>query len=212
MDGAGKSTQISLLQDYLYSIKKTSTVYWARGGYTPGFELLKSLVRYFLRNKLPSRGRSSERDKIISKSIVAKLWLKFAILDLVFFYTYLRIKSFFGYFIICDRYVEDTHLDFLINFPTFKFQYYLSWKLLEIIKPKPEISFLLMVSPELSISRGLEKNEPFPDDLTTLEKRYNLYSDPSIFSSIQYKILDCSENKETVSKHILAYISSKLKS
>ena len=69
-----------------------------------------------------------------------------------------------------------------------------------------------MVSPELSISRGLEKNEPFPDDLVTLKKRYNLYSDPRIFSPKQYKMLDCSIKKESVSKSILTSVLSKLKS
>ena len=210
MDGAGKSTQISLLRDYFSSNKKNSTVYWARGGYTPGFEYLKSFLRFVLGRKLPKGGRSDQRTKTISKPFVSKLWLNIAIIDLIFIYTYLRIKSLFGFYIICDRYVEDTKLDFLINFPTSKFQDYTSWKLLQFIKPKPDFSFLLMVSPSLSISRGLEKNEPFPDDEITLKKRYNLYSDPTIFSPNQYKILDCSVSKDDVFNTILKLVSSKL--
>ena len=135
MDGAGKSTQISLLADILSCNGKSSSVYWARGGYTPGFELTKSICRFFLRHKLPKKGKSSQRTKIISNPIVAKIWLNIAILDLVFFYSYLSIKSFLGHYIICDRYVEDTRIDFLINFSSSNFEKYLSWKLLELIKP-----------------------------------------------------------------------------
>lgn len=211
MDGAGKSTQIALLRDSFHSNNKPTAVYWARGGYTSGFEYLKSFLRFVMGKKLPKGGKSDQRTKTISIPIVAKLWLNLAIIDLIVLYTYIRIKSLLGFYIICDRYVEDTKLDFLINFPTSKFQYYTSWKLLEIIKPRPDYSFLLMVSPALSISRGLEKNEPFPDDLIALEKRYNIYSDQSIFSPTEYKILDCSVPKDDVFNHILTLVSSKLK-
>ena len=212
MDGAGKSTQISLLCNYLSSKGKKSSVFWSRGGYTFGFELLKKMFRFFFNKKLPPKGKNSKRTKIISNPLIARTWLNLAILDLIALYSFIRIKSFLGYYIICDRYVEDTRLDFIINFPSITFQNYLSWKLLEFIKSKPDFSFLLMVSPALSVSRGLEKDEPYPDDLVTLKKRYNLYSDPSIFSPKQYKILDCSVKKEKVSKSILTSVFSKSKS
>jgi thymidylate kinase len=211
MDGAGKSTQIVMLSDFFKSRGASTFNYWARGGYTPGFQFLKCFLRFVMGKKLPRKGRSTKRSQMLANPKVSKIWLWMAICDLIFFYTNLRFKSYFGNIVICDRFVEDTRLDFSLNFPSIKFEKFLVWRFLQLIKPKPDIAFLLMISPELSISRGLEKEEPFPDDLITLEKRYKLYCDPIIFEPEQYNILDCSIPKEEVRKYILTLVSSKLK-
>ena len=44
VDGAGKSTQISLIANLLSNNNIPFTYLWARGGYTPGFETLKRFV------------------------------------------------------------------------------------------------------------------------------------------------------------------------
>ena len=48
MDGSGKSTQVSILQEFFSSNGKASIILWTRGGYTPGFLWLKSLLRVIL--------------------------------------------------------------------------------------------------------------------------------------------------------------------
>jgi thymidylate kinase len=161
--------------------------------------------------KLPKAGRSSTREKMLEDPRVSKSWLFFAIVDLVFLYTFIRIKSIFGSVVVCDRYIQDTKLDFLINFPAVNFEKFLVWRFLELVKPKPDIAFLLMVSPELSISRGLEKDEPFPDDLATLKKRHELYSDSTLFPSKEFNFIDCSDSKLKVSQEIMNLVKSKLK-
>ena len=41
LDGAGKSTQISLLKSSFESNGRNVWIFWNRGGYTPGIELIK---------------------------------------------------------------------------------------------------------------------------------------------------------------------------
>ena len=50
MDGAGKSTQISILKNTIKSNGQRCFVLWARGGYTNNFEFLKKVIRFFLIN------------------------------------------------------------------------------------------------------------------------------------------------------------------
>ena len=138
------------------------------------------------------------RTKIINKPIVAKIWLNIAILDLVIYYSYIWFKSYFGSFIICDRFVDDTRLDFILNFPKIDFECFLTWKLLVLIRPKPDYYFLLMVSPKVSLIRGLEKNEPFPDSNITLKKRFNMYTNMYTSLPNNYIYLDCSQSINTI--------------
>ena len=86
LDGAGKSTQIRLLVDWFENHGNKVDCFWARGGYTPGFEILKRLLRLLIGKGLPARGKSLYRKKKLEIPWVAKLWLIIAILDLIFFW------------------------------------------------------------------------------------------------------------------------------
>jgi thymidylate kinase len=210
MDGAGKSTQITVLQQFFEGRGSSVSHYWARGGYTPGFECLKFILRLVMAKKLPKAGKSSKREDMIANPKISRVWLWLAISDLILFYTFIRLKSMCVSIVICDRFVEDTRLDFSINFPLVEFEKFLVWRILDFVKPKPDLSFLLMVTPELSISRGLEKAEPFPDDLDTLQKRYKLYSSSTIFPSNKFNVIDCSGTKLKVSQDIMNLVKTKL--
>ena len=45
LDGAGKSTQIEILRKKLMHGGSSSKILWARGGYTPCFELVKTIKK-----------------------------------------------------------------------------------------------------------------------------------------------------------------------
>ena len=117
IDGAGKSTQIVILKKNLAHQGIKVKHIWARGGYTKGFETLKKIIRLIFRNKLPESGISEKRIKIIAKPWIAKLWIRIAILDLILLWcVYVRVFKIMGFYILCDRYIEDTALDFKKNF------------------------------------------------------------------------------------------------
>jgi len=211
LDGAGKSTQIDYLQSWLSGNGYRSTILWARGGYTPGFEFLKRFVRLILRKKLPPPGRTSVRKEQLSNPLVVNVWLFLAMLDLMFYWgLYLRYKMLIGYIVICDRYLDDTRLDFQRNFPNVNFEKSSFWQLLCKFVPSASQSFLLWVPVDVSIRRGKLKNEPFPDDDETLQWRLKAYMDDCIFPAERYLKLDCTDSIDAVSRQIIASIKKTL--
>ena len=203
LDGAGKSTHINLLVDWLESHGCKVDRLWARGGYTPGFELIKRFLRNLLGKRLPAPGKTVSREKKLARLWVAKLWLTIAIIDLILFWgVFLRFQRFKGHIIVCDRYLDDTRLDFKQNFPHVDFEEMFIWQLLEWMIPRPDVSFLLWVSVNESIERGLLKNEPFPDDSKTLEWRLSSYMDQKQFSSNKYLKIECSDDLGIINKKI----------
>ena len=178
LDAAGKSTQIALLRKKLIADGARVKVIWARGGYTPGFEFLKKCLRHFSKGGLPKSGHGEKREAIIGKPVIQKIWLIVAIVDLAIFWgIYLNFFRFLGVNVICDRYVEDTSLDFERNFPDVDIVRWWTWSILKIIVPKPSASFIFLIDPELSLERSKSKGEPFSDNLETLRWRHEKYTE-----------------------------------
>jgi len=177
LDGAGKSTQIELLKSYFEQSGKKVKLFWSRGGYTPGMQALKNVMRMYKSSKIPlDHGNSEQRNKSFSNPNVRKIWLSLAILDLILYYgIYLRFKSLVGVKVICDRYIFDTHIDFKLNFPHEDVEKWLLWKILLFTAPKPKRHFVLTIPVVESIRRSALKDEPFPDSKEVLELRLKDY-------------------------------------
>ncbi|MDB4445459.1 hypothetical protein N9156_03910, partial [Akkermansiaceae bacterium] len=205
-DGAGKSTQIKLLEDRLQFEGAKTIQFWARGGYTPLFSLLKGLIRKLCPGSVPQAGPSAERSQQFESSRVRKVWLLLSILDLVLCYAvWLRFKRLQGYTVICDRYIEDSLLDFTRNFPSENVANWYSWKLLRRLTPEPSHHFLLYVTPEESARRSKLKNEPFPDTPDTLEWRYARYQE--LIKSGKWCAINCEISIEVVHENIVGELS-----
>ena len=179
LDGAGKSTQIDLLKTYFKNNHSKVKLFWSRGGYTPGMQFLKDLIRISKKSKtISDQSQSRIREKSFSNPFIRKIWLSAAIIDLLFFYAlYLRIKSIFGYNVICDRYIIDTQIDFKLNFPQENIEKWLLWKILLIFSKKPKKHFVITIPVNESIKRSALKHEPFPDSEEILALRLKEYLD-----------------------------------
>jgi thymidylate kinase len=176
LDCSGKSTQINILKEYFEKKEQKSIVFWSRGGYTPGFQKIKDILRYFIGKKLPKSGNSTQRDKALANPLVIRVWLTIAMLDLFYYYViYLRIKFLLGYNIICDRYLLDTNIDFTLTYPKTNANKWLLWKLIKIFSLKPDHHFVSTIPVSESIIRSKNKFEPFPDSPETLANRLELY-------------------------------------
>lgn len=177
LDCSGKSTQIELL-DKKYNILGHKTfIFWSRGGYTPGFQMLKDMLRFFAGQKLPKPGFSKKREKALSNNFIRKIWFYVAILDLIFYYAiYLRIKYYLGYKIICDRYLMDTKIDFNLTYPQENLNKIFLWKILNKIYLKPNFHFVSTIPVPESVIRSKFKFEPYPDSPQTLELRLKIYN------------------------------------
>jgi len=209
-DGAGKSTQIEKLSNKLTLDGKQTVYLWSRGGYTPLISYLKKIVRKLLGNKLPNAGQSKNRDEMLEKKSVSSIWLFLAIVDLILLYgVYVRFLNFTGKVVICDRYVQDTYLDFKNNFPSSFNSESLLWKFLKFFIPKPDFSYLLFVPVKVSQERSLLKNEPFPDSAETLTFRLEKYLDEHLFPSTSYKKIDCQKSIDEVHQEIIKELKFK---
>jgi len=176
LDGSGKSTQIQLLETFLIKSERKPFIFWSRGGYTPGFQKLKDMLRKLFPSKLPGPGISNERTKALSNSSVRKVWLTVAILDLILFYAIvLRYKALWGYTIICDRYLLDTRIDFQLAYPDEDVEQKPLWNFLAKVALQPDLNFISLIPVKESVKRSKQKFEPFPDPPEILAQRYSLY-------------------------------------
>ena len=174
IDCSGKSTQIDLLLKYLTENGKKCEVIWSRGGYTPGIDFVKKIIR---------RGKTASKEETIKKSEEVnanpkkrKLLFKAGLIDLWRYYSIsLRLKELFGKTIICDRYIWDTYIDYKMKYPDYDFENSFWWKLTLRTMLKPTASFCLTIPAEESMRRSSLKDEPFPEGVEVREERINHY-------------------------------------
>ena len=173
-DGAGKSTQIGVYTKYLEEKKIEYRVIWGRGGWTPGVELIKRIVR-------KDNGMSDEEKKVYREQIHAnpkkeKLLLIGSILDLyLYFGIYYRFLKLTNKVLICDRYIWDTQIDFKVIYPNINFEEWFIWKCLLPFLPKPNRSVMLLIDAEESERRCFEKKDKFPEPVERRRERIKLY-------------------------------------
>lgn len=204
IDGSGKSTHVKNLAREFKKQKLKTKCIWARGGYTPLFSLVKKFLRFVMPNKIPVAGNSNLRNQYFKKKYIAKIWLSLATIDLLLFYAlYLRINSWISHVVICDRYVEDTLIDFKRNFPSTFSEHSFLWRLLVLLTPRPNQCFLLYVPIKVSLARSNKKNEPFPDTPDTLEFRLSYYQNETIFPTDKYHRINCEQSIENVRLEIV---------
>ena len=202
-DGSGKSTQIKLLISEFQKKRFNVKYYWARGGYTPLFLALKKIFHISSANKPSTPVKNYFRERLLKKKWISKIWLYLATLDLLIFYVlYIRIISVFTDVIVCDRYIDDTLIDFKLNFPNSFDEESFLWKLLVLLAPKPNKSFLLLVPVHISLIRSKMKEEPFPDTEESLAFRLQSYLDESIFSPEKYDKIECQSSVKDISEKI----------
>jgi len=202
-DGSGKSTQIELLSQVLKDKGRKVKVVWARGGYTPIFSFLKQVLRMLSADRIPKSGASQSRSKMLERKSISSIWIAIATLDLLLFYgVYVRLLCIFNFTVICDRYIEDTRIDFERNFSDIFNSESLSWKILNWLLPTPKASFLLYIPVEVSLARSKAKDEPFPDTPETLSFRLKAYLDESAFSSNKYHKIDCQKSVSDIQVEI----------
>ena len=173
IDCCGKSTQIHLLEELLEKKHQAYEVVWSRGGYTPGIEFIKRLIRG--KTKGSTKERIAYSETINRNSKKRKLLFVSSLIDLWFFYTItLRLKS-FKKIVICDRYIWDTYIDFKMKYPDYEFENGFWWKAIIKTMVKPDPSFCLFIPAEESMRRSDLKEEPFPEPIEVRKKRIAMY-------------------------------------
>jgi thymidylate kinase len=207
LDCSGKSTQIELLKKSFTEKGQKTIVFWSRGGYTPGFQKLKDIIRKFIGKKLPKPGHTPQRDKALSNPFIRKVWLTIAMLDLIYYYSiYLRVNKLLNYNIICDRYLMDTNIDFKLTYPMEKTDKWFLWKVLKLSALKPDFHFVSTIPVSESVIRSKFKFEPYPDSPETLNLRLELYNE-ELNKAGKLNFIDGMNDKMEIRDNILSIVS-----
>jgi len=202
IDGAGKSTQIVKFIAILDGQSYKPVCVWNRGGYTSFLDSVKLLLRKVAGGKVPPSGESQQRQTIMQRSFVRRLWLTVAILDLIRLYAVqIRVRLMLGRPVICDRYLWDTMIDFHLNFPQERVGNWLLWRLLELLAPKPDVAYLLMLPLEESIRRCTLKEDPFPSPYEVQVRRFALYKE--LAANGKFEVIEATKSVDEVFTDIL---------
>jgi len=202
IDGCGKSTQIEKLSRYYDDNDIKYKVFWVRPGSTPFILFIKSIARFFFRS-LPKAGRSEQREKLMKKSKVGRLWFYLTFIDLIYIF---KIKTpltvLLGHKVIFDRHIFDSIIDYqiMLDMPVF------DTKLVKMLlgADKNIIKIYLEIPIQDSIDRCEQKWEPFPD--TEQEKiiRDRLYKER--ITGFNYTQIDGLSQPELIHQSIMSLI------
>ncbi|MDA9091424.1 hypothetical protein N9J84_04880 [Porticoccaceae bacterium] len=202
IDGCGKSTQIELLGRYYESRGEKYKKIWVRPGSTPFILGLKSFARFFFKS-LPKAGRSDQRENLLKKSKIGRLWFYLTFIDLIYIFKIrVPILGLVGYKVIYDRHIFDSIIDYqiMLERPLLD-NSLIKW----LLRPNKNIVKIFLEIPiETSIERCNQKWEPFPDTAGEKKQRYIIYCDN--IRSQNYVQFDGLKSPDIIHKLILQLI------
>jgi thymidylate kinase len=202
IDCSGKSTQIDLLCREFEKKNIKYEVIWSRGGYTPIIRFIKNLVRD--KQSVTREERIAYSDSISNNSFKKGILFVASLIDLWFYYSVVfRIKELFGTTVVCDRYLWDTYIDYVIKYPGYTHNNGTWWHLMSKTIMKPKVSFIFTLSAEESMIRSTLKEEPFPETVDQRQKRIELYMDEIDNHRWQY-VIDASVPINDVFMQVMA--------
>lgn len=174
IDSSGKTTQIQLLEEYCIANKINVSRAWGKARGTPGVLFLKELLRKD--KKLDSSQKLEYRDQVFQNPRKQKLLLFASLLDLMWYFgIYYRLLSIKYSVLILDRYIWDTYIEVKTEFSAINLDKWFLWKMVLFVSPKPKISFLFLIPPEVSIERDINKNDLTVDSLSLKKEKIGLY-------------------------------------
>lgn len=185
IDGAGKSTQVKLLLEYLKG--KGKKVHVTQGMF--GYFLLKPLIRNLRAVTGSPAGGPVKRNK----SVLPKLWFIPAFIDIWLGYIFKYRSLLAKYdFLIADRFYTDIWANLLY------YGYLPDWAFKVFVKllPKSSKAFLLSVNPKVVLQRESE----FPPDY--YRKQAKIYK--HLKDYVDFYIIDANREPKTVFKEIRA--------
>lgn len=174
IDGAGKTTQITLLEEYCKAHGIQYTKKWSKARGTPGIMFLKNLVR---RDKgMSTEGQLEYREQVYKSGWKRKLLLTASLWDLCWYWgIYFRILRKKCPLLILDRYIWDTYVEVSTEFGIDNLKDRLLWKLVVAVAMKPDKGIILTIPPEESLRRDLLKGEITTDSLEFKTNKISIY-------------------------------------
>lgn len=174
IDGAGKTTQITLLEEYC---KKHGIKYikkWSKARGTPGIMLFKNLVRRD--KKMNTEDQLEYRQKVYKSGFKRKILLTMSLWDLCWYWgIYFRFLRRKYPLLILDRYVWDTYVEVSTEFGIENLSKRLLWKFVKTVAMKPDKGIILTIPAEESLRRDSLKGEITTDSLEFKKNKIAIY-------------------------------------
>ena len=187
IDGAGKSTQIKLLADYLR--RKGFKVYVTESMFS--YFLLKPIINILRRiTHSPTAGPVRRNSHLL-----LKLWFIFAFIDIWASYWFKIANLLSNYdIVISDRFYTDLWANI------FYYGYCPTWAFQMIIKllPKADLAIFLSVDPKNVFKREME----FPNDYYYEQQKIYI----RLSQLIEFKTIDANSKPETVFMNIKRFL------
>ena len=202
VDCAGKTTQLDRLEVALTSRGHRVRRLWFRPGYSRLVDTLRSQVRSLRSGALPTSDQPKARAQVFARPGVRQAWITMAALDtLLNLGAHVRLLSWRGYTVLCDRYVEDAIVDLSMRFPDLVDAQGRLRRGLVGTCPRPDAAIMLTLSREVLATRALAKNEPFADLPEVRAERYDIYM--RLAASGRFTVVDAERPIEDVTRAIL---------
>lgn len=201
IDGSGKTTQITLLEEYCIENDIKYIKKWSKARGTPGVEFLKSLVR---RDKNMNQEEKLEhRNEVYNSGWKKNVLFFFSMLDLFWYWgLYFRFLKLKYSLVILDRYLWDTFVEVSAEFNKLNLHSVLLWKMVKVVALKPDVSILLTIPAEESLHRDLLKGEITTEALSLKKIKIGVYQQLTSQNKWNY-IIDSMKTVETTHQEIL---------
>ena len=174
IDGAGKTTQITLLEEYCTTHGILCKKKWIKARGTPGVMFLKNLVRRD--KKMQTEEKLEYREKVYQNGWKRKLLLTVSLLDLCWYWgIYFRFLKMRRGIVILDRYIWDTYVEVSTEFKVENLQKRFLWKVVKCLAMKPHKSLILTIPAEESLRRDMLKGEITTDSLEFKQNKIAIY-------------------------------------
>lgn len=174
IDGAGKTTQIKLLEDYCKAQRIKYIKKWSKARGTPGIMFLKNIVRRD--KKMNIEGQLAYRERIYKSGFKRSVLLTVSLLDLCWYWgVYFRFLRRKYPMLILDRYVWDTYVEISNEFGIENLNKRILWKIVNMVAMKPDRSIILTIPAEESLRRDILKGEITTDSLEFKKNKIAVY-------------------------------------
>ena len=207
IDSSGKTTQLDIFEQYCknegYNVKKI----WGKGRGTPGVLLLKEIFRGD--KHMTQEEKKEYRKEVYKNSKKRCLLLTASILDLWWYFgLYYRFLNWTHKILICDRYIWDTYIDFLSEFPEYNVDNWIIWKIAVALAPHPKYSFMFYISAEESYRRDQQKGDPDLDPIEIKRAKVDKYM-KQINSGKWNVVIDGTNDRQSISEQVRTTVFGK---
>jgi thymidylate kinase len=157
-DGSGKTRHSLALREAFKTCEIVPSYVWSRAGSLPVTNLILKIVRLVCSGRPGTAKKPLEPEMrgLPKNPLFLKLWRWLNVLDLVLFgFIKITIPRLWGKVIISDRYIYDSIIDLETTSGTCNFGR-VSYGVLRVLTPKPDLVFFLDATPEALTARGIE--------------------------------------------------------